>query len=202
MKIIDGAFIDENACVDGDAIIYAGVTILGKSRVEKGAIIYPNVVVDNSIIGEGAVVKSCTVVENSVVGAGVKLGPLAHLREGTQIMDNCRVGNFVEIKNSVLGAGTKVGHLAYVGDACVGEKCNIGAGVVFANFSGKEKHRIVVEDHCFVGCNSTLVAPVKLAENTFVCAGTVVTKNTQAGDFVIGRVKETIKENRAKDYFK
>ena len=134
------------------------------------------------------------------VGKNCTVGPFAHLRKGANVGDNCRVGDFVEIKNSVVGEGTKVSHLAYVGDADVGENCNIGCGVVFCNYDGKNKHRTRVGNNCFIGSNVNLIAPVEIADGAFVAAGTTVTEGAGKGDFVIGRVRQQIRAGGAKRY--
>ncbi len=139
--------------------------------------------------------------ENSVLKDSISLGPFAHIRPNCLIKSNCKIGNFVEIKNSCIFEGTKASHLAYVGDSIVGKNCNIGCGVVFANFDGRKKHSCVLGNNVFVGCNSNLVAPLVLAKNTFVCAGTTVTHSTKDFDFVVGRSKQTTKPNKAKSLF-
>lgn len=145
---------------------------------------------------------NASVIEDSVVGCGVEIGPFAHIRPNSNIGDGCRIGNYVEIKNSTLGKNTKVAHLAYVGDAVIGDNCNIGCGVIFANYNGKEKNKIVVGNNVFIGSNSNLVAPVIIGDNVYICAGSTVTKDINSGEFVIARSRETIKPNRAKEYLK
>ena len=96
----------------------------------------------------------------------------------------------MEIKNSTVGANSKVPHFSYIGDADIGERVNVGCGVIFANYNGKEKKRSVIGDDVFIGCNVNIVAPVKVADRTYICAGTTVTKDTEVGDFVIGRARQ------------
>ncbi len=157
--------------------------------------------IDDSVIGENCVVNA-SFIESSVVGNGVSIGPYAHLRLGCNIGDNCRIGNFVEIKNSTLGAGTKVSHLAYVGDAQVGEGCNIGCGVIFANYNGRTKNKTIVGNNVFIGSNSNIIAPVTIGDNVYICAGSTITQDIPSGAFVIARERETIKLGRAKDYLR
>lgn len=189
----------EDVEIAEDAIIYEGVQFIGKCKVGSGTIIYPNSVIDNSIIGEDCVIKS-SYVEESIVKNGVKIGPFAHLRPNSVVEDNCKIGNFVEIKNATLGQGTAASHLAYVGDADVGAHCNIGCGAIFVNYDGNNKFRSTVGDNCFVGSNCNVIAPVNIAKNTYICAGTTVTDNTDEYDFVIGRVRPLVKKDRAKQY--
>lgn len=157
-------------------------------------------VVEDSKVGRSQIISSHII--SSEVGDNCVVGPNAHLRAGTVVEDNCRIGNFVEIKNSHIGAGTKIAHLSYVGDAQIGRGCNIGCGVVFANYNGKSKNKIVIGDNVFVGSNCVLIAPLNIADNVYICAGTTVTKDVNEFDFVIGRVRQEVKPNMAIKYLK
>ena len=195
-----GAFVDDCVEIAEDVKIYPNVYILGNSKIGKGTVIYPNTTIENSIIGEYCEIKSSHI-EESEVKNNVKIGPFAHIRPNSVISDDCRIGNFVEIKNAVIGKGTMASHLAYVGDADVGEYCNIGCGAIFVNYDGKNKNRTVVEDNCFIGSNCNVVAPVHIKKGSYVCAGTTITIDTNEDDFVIGRSRETVKPNRAHLYW-
>ena len=194
-------YIDSNSVIDGDVKIFPNVYILGKSVINKGSIIYPGSVIVDSVIGGNCEIKS-SYIENSELKNNVKVGPFAHIRPNSKIYENCKIGNFVEIKNAVLRSGTKAGHLAYIGDCEIGERCNIGCGVIFANYDGKAKHKTIIGNNCFIGSNSNIISPVCIGDNVYVCAGTTVTKNISSGDFVIGRVREEIKPNKALKYLK
>jgi len=194
------AFIDKSVKIGKGVKIYPNVYILGDSTIADGVVIYPNTTIENSVIGKNTVIKS-SYIENSKVGDDVQIGPFAHLRPNSEIGDGCRIGNFVEIKNSKLGKGTKASHLAYVGDAVIGEDCNIGCGAIFVNYDGKNKNKTIVENHCFIGSNCNVIAPVHIKENSYICAGTTITVDTNKDDFVIGRCRETIKNNRAHNYW-
>jgi bifunctional UDP-N-acetylglucosamine pyrophosphorylase/glucosamine-1-phosphate N-acetyltransferase len=140
-------------------------------------------------IGAGTRVLPCTVIRSGVtIGAGCEVGPFSHLRAGTVLEERVRVGNFVEVKQATLGAGTRAGHLAYVGDAEVGAGCNLGAGTVFANFDGREKHRTRVGAGVFVGSGTVLVAPATIGEGARTGAGAVVTarSNVPRGETWVG----------------
>lgn len=194
-------FIDENAEVSDDVIIKPNVQILGKCKIKSGVIIHSNSVVENSEIGKGCEIRASHI-ENSVLKTNVKIGPFAHIRPNSVVEDDCKIGNFVEIKASKIGKGTKVSHLAYVGDAEIGENCNIGCGAIFVNYNGTKKQKILVGKNCFIGSNCNIIAPVIVENNSYICAGTTLTKNTNNGDFVIGRCRECVKPNRAKNYLK
>ena len=158
-------------------------------------------VIENSVVGKGSEVISSHVFD-SVIGQNVKVGPNAHLRPNSIVGDNCRIGNFVEIKNSIIGNGTKISHLTYVGDAKIGENCNIGCGVIFVNYNGRQKQKINIGNNVFIGSNCNLIAPLNIPDNVYICAGTTVTKDLLEDDFVIGRVREEVKHNKAHKYLK
>ncbi len=158
-------------------------------------------VVEDSFVDKDSLIISSHIF-NSRVGKNCTIGPNAHLRPNTVIQDNCKIGNFVEIKNSTIGSGTKISHLTYVGDAVIGRDCNIGCGVIFVNYNGKVKNKITIGNNVFIGCNCNLIAPLNIADNTYIAAGTTVTEDVKEGDFVIGRVRAEIKPNRAQKYLK
>ena len=171
------------------------------NKIDKSAKVDCFSVVKDSIIQSGVEVTQ-SYIEQSVIGENSKIGPFARIRPNSEIGKNCKIGNFVEIKNSKIGDGTKISHLAYVGDAVVGKNCNIGCGVIFANYNGKEKNKIEIGDNVFIGSNCNLIAPLKIESNVYICAGTTVTEDLKTDDFVIGRVKQVVKKGRAKDYLK
>ena len=188
-------FIDKQAQISGKAKIHPFVVVLGKSVIEEGAEIYPFSVIENSVISAGSKIYSSHI-EDSFVGQNCEIGPNAHLRQHAHIENNVRIGNFVEIKKSVVGQGSKAAHLAYIGDAEVGQECNIGCGVVFCNFDGKQKHKTKLGNDVFVGSNANLVAPIEIGDNCFVAAGSTVTKNLEENSFCIERSELKIKPRR------
>jgi len=194
-------YIDDTVTIEAGATIYPNNTILGDSVIRKGAIIKPNSFIDNSVVGECATIMSSTLIE-SEIGALTNVGPYAYLRPNCNIGSGCKIGDFVEIKNSNIGDGTKVPHLAYVGDADVGKGINIGCGVIFANYDGRNKHRSVVGDGTFVGSNTTLIAPITVGTRAFIAAGATLVHDVPSGSLVIARATETIKEGRAEQYLK
>ena len=164
-----------------------------------------NVIIENSILKNCIISDFCIVLQSNLEGCQIlkntSIGPFARIRPETFISKNVRIGNFVEIKNSVIGENTKINHLAYVGDAEIDANCNIGCGVVFANFDGKTKHKTIVGEGCFIGSNSNLIAPLTLAPHTFVACGSTITDDTEEYDFVISRARQTTKKGYAKRYF-
>ena len=201
IKILGSVYIDPNAKLGKNITIYPNVYIIGNTTIGDNVTIYPCTTIENSTIDCGTIIKSSHI-EDSTIGVNCKIGPFAHTRPNSIIGDNCSIGNFVEIKNSTLGEGTKANHLAYVGDADIGKNCNIGCGAIFVNYNGKNKNRTTVGDECFIGSNCNIVAPVNIANRSYICAGTTLTINTESEDFVIGRCRETIKKNRANQYLK
>ena len=147
-------------------------------------------VISDSVIGAGANIHPNSVVENAEVGAACSVGPFARLRPGTRMAEEARVGNFVETKKAVIGAGSKINHLSYVGDCQMGAGVNIGAGTITCNYDGVNKHCTELGEGVFVGSNSTLVAPVKVADGGFVAAGTTLTKAVPQDALAVGRAKQ------------
>ena len=201
-KDIDIKYIDNDKnYISSNAIIDIGCVLEGNNNIGDRVSILHNSVINNVKVDRYSKV-DFSYVEDSVIGEKCNIGPFARIRPNSRIGNNVKIGNFVEIKNSVVGDNTKISHLAYIGDAIVGKNCNIGCGVIFANYNGKTKNQIIVGDNCFIGSNCNLIAPLHIADNTYICAGTTVTKDTKPYDFVIGRSRETVKENKAKEYIK
>ena len=131
----------------------------------------------------------------ATIGKGTRIGPGVVIRGATKIGKNCRITNCVEIKNSQIGEGTKIAHMSYVGDATVGANCNIGCGVVFCNYDGREKNKITLGDNVFVGSNCNLVAPLTLADNSYIASGSTITQDVPKDSLGIARARQAIKEN-------
>lgn len=194
-------FIDENVVFGENVTIYPGNIIYGKCIIGSGCTLLPQNYIVDSVIGNNCIIDHSHI-EKSVIDDFAKIGPYSRLRPNSKVGENCKVGNFVEIKNSTLGKNTKASHLAYIGDCNIGTNCNIGCGVIFANYNGKQKFRSRVGDNSFIGSNSNIVAPVDIAKGSYICAGTTVTENTDEFDFVIGRMRNTTKKGYAKKYIK
>ena len=184
----------ERAYIDGDVRIGAGayigydVTIRGHSEIGKGCRIEAGTRIENCIIGDEATVDH-SVMTDSSVGARSAIGPFAYLRPGSRVGADVKIGDFVEVKNSSVGDGTKVSHLTYIGDADVGRDINIGCGVVFVNYDGKEKHRSTVGDGAFIGCNVNIISPVTIEAGAYIAAGSTVTRDVPSGSLAVSREK-------------
>lgn len=192
----DHTYVDVDVEVGEDSTLLPGTILEGRTRIGSSCTIGPSSHLTDCVVGERAVVHS-TRGEGARIGDGVEVGPFAHLRPGTVLGDDVRVGAFVQMKNSKVGAGAKVPHLAYVGDADVGAGANLACGTVTVNFDGRDKHRTTIEDGAFVGCGSMLVAPVTIGEGAYVAAGSTVTDDVPAGALAIARARQVIKEGRA-----
>lgn len=196
---VENTYIDADVTIGEDSIIYPNVHIQGNSVIGRGVEILPNSFIRNAQIGDGTSIDSSKIVE-SIVGAHVTVGPMSHLRNHTEIADNCRIGNFVEFKNSYFGEGSKCAHLTYIGDSDFGKKINVGCGVVTVNYDGKNKFRTTVKDGAFIGSNCNLIAPVTVGENVLLAAGSTITDSVDDGDMAIARSRQTIKKGFGTQY--
>lgn len=183
------------------AKIYSNTKIIGNSTIGEETVIGPNSFINNSFIYNKAVVNNSVVI-NSIIGQGATIGPFAHIRDNSTIGANNRIGNFVEIKNSSTNANTKASHLAYIGDSTIGENVNFGCGSITVNYDGENKNRTKIGDNVFVGCNSNLIAPIKIDDNSFIAAGSTITDDLEDSDFAIARAKQVTKKGYAKKYKK
>lgn len=176
--------------IEADCFIDINVVLEGRVTLASGVTLGPGVVIKDTEIGAGARIEAHTVIEGAKIAPLCVVGPFARIRPGTELGDGVKVGNFVETKKAILGKGTKASHLAYLGDATLGENCNVGAGTVTCNFDGVDKHHTEIGDGVFVGTNSTLVAPLEIGSDAFVAAGSTVTSRVGAGELAVGRGKQ------------
>lgn len=191
--------ISSEVTIEPGVTIYPNTFITGKSVIKSGAIIGPDSELHNAVIDEGATIRHSLIVD-SAVGKETTVGPFAHLRNGTFVHDNCRIGNFVEIKNSRIGNGTKISHLTYLGDTDCGENVNWGCGCVTVNYDGKFKNKTTVGDNVFIGCNTNLIAPISIGNNVFIAAGSTITDDIPDEAFSIARTRQITKEDYARKY--
>ena len=183
-------WIDLSAEIAVDVRLEPGTTIKGHSKIGATAVIGPRTtLIDCEVAASAHVFESHC--ESSKIGPGSVVGPYSHLRNGTVLTGNAKVGSFVEIKNSTIGEGSKVPHLSYVGDATIGNETNIGAATVIVNYDGVEKHATVIGDHVRIGSDSMLVAPVTIGDGAYTAAGSVITEDVPPGALGIGRAKQT-----------
>ena len=191
---ITGVTISPEAKFGKNVIIHRGTIIKGATVVGDGCEIGPDTILDECTVSDNTKILMC-VCEKSNIGSGVTMGPYSHLRPNSTICDNVHIGNFCEVKNSVVGEGTKAGHLTYIGDTDCGKNVNFGCGVVVANYDGKNKHRTIIGDDCFIGSNTNLVAPVTLGNASLTAAGSTVTDEVPDKAMAIARARQVNKEN-------
>ncbi len=194
----DRVVVEPEVEVAADVVLHPDVTLLGRTRIQTGAVLHQGAWVRDSELGEDVEVLPYSVLDGAAVGAGSSVGPFARLRPATVLGREAKVGNFVEVKKSTLGDGTKASHLAYIGDATVGDEANIGAGVVTCNYDGVRKHETVIGDGAFVGSDTMLVAPVTIGAGALTAAGSVITKKVPDDSIGIGRARQTNLDGRAK----
>jgi len=172
-----------------DTIIYPNNILEGNTKIGSNCLLYQNSRIEDSIVGDEVEIQS-SVILNSSIGDNTTVGPFAYIRPETIIGKHARIGDFVEIKKSTIGDGTKVSHLTYIGDAEVGSECNFGCGTVVVNYDGKNKYKTIIGDHSFIGCNTNLVSPVTIQDNTYIAAGSTITSEVKEGDLAIARAKQ------------
>jgi bifunctional UDP-N-acetylglucosamine pyrophosphorylase/glucosamine-1-phosphate N-acetyltransferase len=191
VTIVDPAttWIDVQVELETDVVIHPNTQLCGGTRIAAGAQIGPNCTLTETVVGEGARVTNATT-EGAHIGPEATVGPYTYLRPGTRLARKAKAGGFVEMKKAVIGEGSKVPHLSYIGDAEIGEGCNIGAGTITANYDGVDKHRTEIGDHVFVGSDTVLVAPVRLADGSFVAAGSTVNQEVPAGALAVARERQ------------
>ena len=173
-----------------DCQIDVNVVLEGDVELADGVKIGPNSVLRNVRIGRNTEIRSHTVVEDAAIGQECAIGPFARIRPGSEIADDVRIGNFVELKNAQLDDGVRAGHLAYLGDVKVGRDTNIGAGAITCNFDGQSKHQTSIGDRVFIGTNASLVAPLIVGDDAFVAAGSTITRDVEPEAFAIARARQ------------
>lgn len=188
-------FVEEGVSFGKDCYLASGVQISAGSKIGDNVSIESGAVIKNSSIGSGSTIKAGSYVVDSTVGPDCNLGPYAHLRPGSVLESDVKVGNFVEVKKSTLKSGAKAGHLSYLGDAVLGERTNVGAGTITCNYDGENKHQTIVGEDSFIGSNTCLVAPVQLGDKSYVGAGSAITKDVPGGALAVARSRQTNKEN-------
>ncbi|MEG2348389.1 MAG: bifunctional UDP-N-acetylglucosamine diphosphorylase/glucosamine-1-phosphate N-acetyltransferase GlmU [Clostridia bacterium] len=200
VTIIDpsSTYISLDAKIGRDTILYPGTNIQGETTIGENCIIGPNSHLISSIVGNNVIVETSKIT-NSIIKDGSKIGPFAHIRPDTIINENCKIGSFVETKNSSIDTGSKIPHHIYVGDSDIGKNVEIACGVITANMNTNfKKNRTTIKDNAFVGCNSTLLAPITIGTNSIIGAGSVITKDVPDDSLAIARQNQTTKLNYIK----
>jgi bifunctional UDP-N-acetylglucosamine pyrophosphorylase/glucosamine-1-phosphate N-acetyltransferase len=194
----DSVTIDSTVTIGNDSIVYPFVVLEGATTIGSDCVIGPGAHLVNCRVGDGATIKTGSVAEDSTIGDGTSVGPYAHLRPGSLLGRDVKVGNFVETKKAVFGDGAKASHLSYIGDAEIGPDVNIGAGTITCNYDGVNKHMTVLEEGVFIGSDTQLVAPVRVGKGAYVGAGSTITKDVPADALALSRAPQRIVEDWAK----
>ena len=161
------------------------------TKIGKNVTIEPYVVIGSKVkIGNNVIIKSFSHLENCKIENKVEIGPYARIRPGTTLKEGSKIGNFVEIKKSTLGKKSKVNHLTYIGDTSIGKSVNVGAGTITCNYDGLKKYKTNIKDNVFIGSNSSLVAPITLADNSIIGAGSVITRNVSKKSLALTRSQQ------------
>ncbi|MFH1258217.1 MAG: bifunctional UDP-N-acetylglucosamine diphosphorylase/glucosamine-1-phosphate N-acetyltransferase GlmU [Elusimicrobiota bacterium] len=190
-------YIELGVSVGRDTVILPGSILIGSTKIGSGCRIGPYSYIEDSILGKQVEVRA-SFLYKAEISDQVKVGPYSHLREKSVLKRNVRVGNFTEVKKSVIGSGTKVSHLSYIGDAALGKKINVGAGVITCNYDGRNKHHTDIGDGVFVGSNVNLVAPLKIGRQAVIGAGSTITDDIPAYGLALARSLQIVKKNWVK----
>src|SRR6266404_8182952 len=193
IQLPETVLIDPDVTAGEDTVLEPAVQLLGKTKIGERCTIRTGSVLSDTIVRNDVIVEPHSVIAQSRLDDNAMIGPFARLRPGTHLKDGARAGNFVEMKKSVIGEGTKVPHLTYLGDAHVGPKTNIGAGTITCNYDGFGKHPTNIGRGVFIGSDTTLVAPVRIADGAYVAAGSTITENVPADSLGIARGRQVNK---------
>lgn len=196
ITIVDpcATYIEEGVTIGRDTLIYPGVQISGATTIGTDCVIEAGAVIRDCRLGDRVTIKAGSVLAESLIHEEVAIGPMAHLRPGTELKAHVKIGNFVETKKIVMGEGSKASHLTYLGDAVIGRDVNIGCGTITCNYDGVKKHRTVIGDNVFVGSDVQFVAPVTIGSNSLIAAGTTVTRDVPPDSLALARVAQVNKE--------
>ncbi len=184
--------IEDDVQIGKGTVILPGTILYSGVEIGESCVIGPNTLIKDSTIGNGVKLNSVQCYQSKVLD-GADIGPFVHIRPNSVVGEKVHLGNFVEVKNSNIDEGTKVSHLTYVGDSDVGKRVNFGCGTVTVNYDGKRKHRTTIGDDVFIGCNTNLVAPVKVGDGAYTAAGSTITEDIPADSLGIARARQVNK---------
>jgi bifunctional UDP-N-acetylglucosamine pyrophosphorylase/glucosamine-1-phosphate N-acetyltransferase len=182
--------IDAHVEIGADTVIEPHTLLLGSTLIGDDCHIGAGSILENATLERGVIVKPYSMIADSRIETGAQIGPFSRLRMNAEIGEDARIGNFVEVKKSKIAKGAKAQHLAYLGDSSVGAKANIGAGTITCNYDGENKHQTSIGDGAFIGSNSTLVAPLEIGPESYIAAGSVITKKVPPETLAIGRARQ------------
>ncbi len=197
---INHTYMDATVECSPGATIEPNTYIYGKTKLGKDVHIESGVRLENVSVGAGTHIRANSYLRDCTVGENVVLGPMAHIRPGTTVGKNAKIGNFVELKKSHIGNNVKISHLSYVGDTQVGDGSNLSCGFITCNFDGVKKHKTTIGENVFIGSDVQTIAPITIEDNAYIAAGSTIHKDVSQGDFAIARSQQTNKEGMAKRF--
>ncbi|OQY19619.1 MAG: UDP-N-acetylglucosamine diphosphorylase/glucosamine-1-phosphate N-acetyltransferase [Desulfobacteraceae bacterium 4572_35.1] len=194
VTLIDPAttYIDDSVKIGVDTVIYPGAHLRGNTTIGSNCVVETGVVIDSCSIGNDSYIKAGSALEEADLGEHSTIGPMAHLRPGTVLCGNNKIGNFVETKKAVIGERSQASHLTYIGDAELGRDVNLGCGTITCNYDGVNKHKTVIEDGVFVGSDTQFIAPVTIGRNSLIGAGSTITKDVPADALALSRSEQKV----------
>ena len=190
-------YVEDNVTVGAGTLLLPGTILRGRTVIGENCCIGPQTMISDSTVEDGCTVNASQC-EESLIERNCQIGPYTHIRPRCVVGEGSKIGAFVQLKNCNLGRGTKMAHLTYVGDSDVGEECNFGCGTITSNYDGFKKHRTVIGENVFVGCNTNLVPPVTVGDGAYIAAGTTVTRDVEPDALAIGRTRQENKPGWAK----
>lgn len=188
----DTVVIEADVTIGKGTVIMSNTLIYSGSVIGENCVIGPNTLIKDSTVGNNVKLNSVQCYQSKVLD-GADIGPFVHIRPNSVVGENVHLGNFVEVKNSTIDSDTKVSHLTYVGDSDVGKRVNFGCGTVTVNYDGKNKHRTTIGDDVFIGCNTNLIAPVKVGDGAYTAAGSTITEDVPGNSLGIARARQVNK---------
>lgn len=197
----DNTFISPQVSIGQDTVIQTGVYLIGQVKIGQGNVIGANTTIENTIIGNQNHIESSKITD-ATIGNQNHIGPFAHIRGHAVITNETRIGNFVEIKAAKLNQGVKAAHLSYLGDCEVGERTNIGAGTIVANYDGNKKHHTSIGKDVFIGSGTTLISPITIEDESIIAAGSTINQNVKKGDLAIARQRQENKPGYYRHWLK
>lgn len=197
-SVAHNVHIDLDVTIGAGTYIGCGVHILKGSKLGTNCMIHEFSAIEGSMLEDNVTIFSHCIVKDSFIGNNASVGPFAHVTSNTRIEEGAIIGNFVEVKRSTIGINTKAKHLAYLGDACIGNNVNIGAGTITCNHDGVNKHKTIIQDGAYIGSNSTLVAPLMVEKNAYTAAGSTITDLVPEDALALGRSRQVNKDGYAK----
>ncbi len=188
----ESTYVDADVEIGQDSLLYPGVFLQGRTKIGNNCLVETGVQVDSSQIADNVHLKNGSVIEDSLIGHNCKIGPMAHLRPGTELLGDNKIGNFVETKKARLDEKSQASHLTYIGDAEVGKNVNFGCGTITCNYDGVNKHKTTIEDDVFIGSDTQFIAPVHIGRNSLIGAGSTITRDVPADSLALSRTQQKI----------